>query len=266
MQQSSIIAGTPQEPDVPGHGFGRRHERCIRGHVSVVRHEASRQEVARREDRSASYWSGGASEGHRNQQASMMDQLWEELRRQRKVVSDFLGTVRAGDKDYLPQLAAALRVLLLDADYPVLLDAAKSLNMDLRIWGPEAEDRPGVIFAFLAFACSWDRPLDTEAFQYFLTEYLVMPIGNSGGQPYSMAQLIKWTSNKEGGAHFDPKKPRTYLGARQDLEIHYAPGGVGPRRRVGSVDQATRALCQMADYVLHAADHLLAVRATWDRS
>jgi hypothetical protein len=113
-------------------------------------------------------------------------------------------------------IATQLRVLLCDADFPMLLTYAKDRDITLRVWGPRP---PGsglttkLLFGWNALVASW-QPV-SAGFEMSIEEYLDTGVavttlpGEQAGRAYSPRQIIKWVANKEGGAHFSFDKPAT---------------------------------------------------------
>lgn len=117
-------------------------------------------------------------------------------------------------------LATQLRVLLCDADTPILLSYAKATGRQLRIWGPTPvpERLQKHIAIELNFEIASVAPF-YGATQYDLAQFLDIPIGFSPvrafhlenpGEAYSARKIIKWVANKEGFAHLDFKKPKAF--------------------------------------------------------
>ncbi len=119
---------------------------------------------------------------------------------------------------YLP-IAGVLRVMLCDAERPILLAFAEDQKVPLRVWGPRPARKPmhpALLFSFNALICSWDQVGD--AYEMSIEDFLDTPLavasiatpdGQGAGSPYTPRQVIKWAANKEGVAHFDLDKPAT---------------------------------------------------------
>ncbi len=125
--------------------------------------------------------------------------------------------------DYL-LLAGILRVQLCDADWPVLLRYADYRCRNLYIYAqpgiPKGLER-GLVFAPPVTTCS-RHPL--ASFRRMTIEFFLdNPIGYSlVGDPkseYPSVSVtprgwIKWTANKDGMAHFDPRPPLAHEGTK----------------------------------------------------
>jgi hypothetical protein len=118
--------------------------------------------------------------------------------------------------DFHIPIATQLRVLLCDADLPMLLTYARAEALDLHVWGPRpsgAKMRTELLFSFDALVASWvpvpgafEMSIDT----FLDTGVAVITLpGEQDGRAYSPRQIIKWVANKEGGAHFSFDRPAT---------------------------------------------------------
>lgn len=121
---------------------------------------------------------------------------------------------------YLP-IAGQLRVLLCDADTPILLSYAKTKGVHLKVWAPiplpdSLRDRlvlglnfnvAGWTPFFQSCPMSIEKFLDSEI-------GFALALNNQNARPYTPRQVIKWVANKEGIAHLDFKKPQTLLGLK----------------------------------------------------
>ena len=119
---------------------------------------------------------------------------------------------------HLP-IAGILRVMLCDADTPVLLVFAREQGVPLRVWAASPALKPfhtDLLFAFHALICSWDSVADGH--EMSIEDFLDTPVGVASiatpdgmgaGSPYTPRQVIKWAANKEGVTHFDLDKPAT---------------------------------------------------------
>src|SRR3989442_8021036 len=157
------------------------------------------------------------------------------------------------------QIAGQLRVLLCDGELPILIRYARERGVPLRVWGPRSPRQsahPPLFFAFYALVASWDKLAD--AYEMSIEEFLDPPIGVASvapadglgpGSPYTPRQVIKWAANKEGVAHLDLDKPATLESLKAS---QYRRGEV-----VTEEMELRRVLYQIADWALHAIDHVL---------
>jgi len=117
------------------------------------------------------------------------------------------------NSDYI-LLAGILRVLLCDANVPILISYAKEKKVPLGIvyyptqieTNPELFKNSALYLNHNSSLPHWDslRTGDTIDIEKFLDK----PIGVSG-QTYTARKIIKWVANKEGISHLDFKKPAT---------------------------------------------------------
>lgn len=121
---------------------------------------------------------------------------------------------------YLP-IAGQLRVLLCDADVPILLKYANAKGIVLKVWAPVPLPdslKDGLVFYMNLNVASW-TPLFRSR-QMLIEDFLDAEIGYSlslssqDAKPYTPRQIIKWVANKEGISHLDFKKPQTLLGLK----------------------------------------------------
>jgi hypothetical protein len=148
-------------------------------------------------------------------------------------------------------------VLLLDKSHPVLFEAARARGLGLTIWGPVT--KPREVF-HISFVLASSTPLGSGYQSYILEDYLDVEVGLLGHEHHTPRKVIQWVSNKDGGAHYDPEKPR-------GLREIKAPLGLSIRRidpSTGAVsdhpwphDEGVRLLVQLAQYVLDAIKQLV---------
>ena len=114
-----------------------------------------------------------------------------------------------------------LRVLLCDADIPILLNYANEKETKLKVWAPvplPESLKDGLVFLMNLNIASWTPFFRSR--QMLIKDYLDTEIGYSlslnsqDAKPYTPKQVIKWVANKEGIAHLDFKKPQTLLGLK----------------------------------------------------
>lgn len=176
---------------------------------------------------------------------------FQELQRQCKFIRHNLDQIDGGDLDFHIPLAGNLRVLLCDRKHPVLLKILELLEVNRRVWGPPPFDLDETPGSYLWVGPLADRNAPAgppRSVQYEIREFLDTPLGKVGGQVFTPKKLIKWTANREGLAHYDPKKPKTY----RDLK------SLGPIHLSTSADEAQRTLAELGRWVLAVSKGLLA--------
>jgi hypothetical protein len=158
---------------------------------------------------------------------------------------------------HLP-IAGILRVLLCDAEVPILLRFAKAQGKVLRIWAPRPAREPmdpDLLFYFKAFVCSWEPY--PEGYEMSIEEFLVTPIGVASlptpdgrgtAGSYSAKQVIKWTANKEGVSHLDFDKPATL----ENLKASTYQRG----ETITTAIEIRRVIYAVGEWTLNAVEHL----------
>lgn len=156
-----------------------------------------------------------------------MAQLARTLHGHALVLERLLGADDYWVHDLHVTVATQLRVLLCDRDLPTLLAFAHQKGVRLRIWGPRP---PGsglntdLLFSWTALVASWTPVPD--GYEMSIEDYLDTGIAvilvAGQGRAFSPRQIIKWVSNKEGGAHFSFDKPFTLQMLKQSK---WATGG-----------------------------------------
>jgi len=149
-----------------------------------------------------------------------LQRLERSLRRHRVELLERLQHPDPESTDRYVPIAGQLRVLLCDAELPILITVAEQKNVALRIWGPlrpNAPRPPGAFLPYLRLIAGWDPIPDGH--EMSVQEYLDTAIGGvpvqvGTGQGervswYTPRQLIKWVANKEGAAHLDLTLPAT---------------------------------------------------------
>jgi len=109
--------------------------------------------------------------------------------------------------------------MLCDADCPTLLVLADQVGVELKAWGPypaEYINKRPPSFAFNALVVSPVPELgahEMDARTFLGAPLGAVSLGEAGPQMqrawYTARQIIKWAANKDGPAHFDPKRPAT---------------------------------------------------------
>lgn len=170
------------------------------------------------------------------------------------------------------QVAGQLRVLLCDADVPILLAYAAAKGLSLRIWGPNPPgfDARRVLFQMTALVAS-AHPVP-ESYEMTIETYLDTVVGvvalpvQVGSVPQSIAytprQLIKWVANKEGVAHLDLNPPAgltAIQGAITTAGSVSLVGGDGSRIDFGATDQflVRSSILQIAQWAERAIEAVL---------
>jgi hypothetical protein len=112
---------------------------------------------------------------------------------------------------YLP-IAGQLRVLLCDAQVPILLTYAGAKGFPLYVWGPRPLSemlKEQLAWMMNLQLASW-VPYEPRSYRYTIQDFLDLPIGReivatgsscNEGKDYTPRQLIKWIANKEGVCH-----------------------------------------------------------------
>ncbi len=150
-----------------------------------------------------------------------LSRLAKALRMQRSHIDVLLQHPDRDFDNFHLALAGVLRSMLCDRDKSTLLVLAREISMDLRVWGPfpaHATTTRPPDFVFKALTMSATPEFNTH--EMSIDEYLDAPIGaisvsrpgetHLSSQWYSPCQLIKWTANKEGPTHFDPKSSAAF--------------------------------------------------------
>ena len=129
--------------------------------------------------------------------------------------------------DFHVSLAGVLRSMLCDRDSSTLLMLASELGMDLRVWGPyppSANHEVPPTWAMDALIASADPAAD--GYEMSLAEYMGAPIGvvppdafSRRGTWYTPRELIRWTADKEGAAHLDPKRHPSLSSIAGSIEV-----------------------------------------------
>ncbi|MDI6051048.1 hypothetical protein QLS31_14550 [Flavobacterium sp. XS2P24] len=142
--------------------------------------------------------------------------LLEVLKRNQLQLEGFLTDPRRDEKDLHYTIAGQLRVLLCDADVPVLLRYAAESNVALKVWAAYPAGfkyrTDKAIFSFNALIASYYPEYD--AYEMSIEDFLDTEIGAvpkvdkisnivSGTIAYTPRKLIKWISNKDGVTHLE---------------------------------------------------------------
>jgi hypothetical protein len=151
-----------------------------------------------------------------------IDRLAKALRMQKAHLAALLEHPERDASDFHLALAGVLRSMLCDGKNSTLLEMARQLDLDLRVWGPfppsaVSEEPPAM--AFTALVASATPVFDS--YEMSVAEYVDAPIGASptslpGEFPpksmwYTPRQLIKSAADKEGPAHLDPKPAPSFV-------------------------------------------------------
>jgi hypothetical protein len=148
-----------------------------------------------------------------------LEQLEAALRQHMELLEDALGRDDFLESPRYLSVAAQLRVLLCDADIPILLRYATEKGKPLFVWCPPPFPEsllPGLASLISPCRCGWEKTMPADE-QHLVGDFLDMPIGyepvsdpigNKTMRPYTPRQLIKWLSNKEGACHLDLNKPQ----------------------------------------------------------
>ena len=150
-----------------------------------------------------------------------ISELRKVLKKHHTLLSSYLENKNILETEFYLPIAAQLRVLLCDNETPILLTYANLTNQILHIYGPRK--LPRFLLKNLLYHTNYkianSVPFGPICKKYEINEYLDLPIGhisidksNLNGLPqsYTVTQLIKWVSNKEGICHLDFKKPGTF--------------------------------------------------------
>jgi hypothetical protein len=186
------------------------------------------------------------------------------LRHQQQCIRHCLQQIRNGDREWRLQLATSLRVLLVDEEHPVLLEAAERHGVPLIVYGPERHGCNGEIWG-ISFGLAAIKPSGAASTAYGLREYLDVPVGMLGPAAHTPRQIIKWVANKDGGAHFDYKKPATLkeLQAPSVLQIRTHDWQTGKTStRPWPHDESLTLLLQLGGCVDHWITELLRSAST----
>jgi hypothetical protein len=202
--------------------------------------------------------------------ADQMPNVERSLRHHRALLAKLLKDPDRDAHDHHLAIAVHLRVLLCDTTYiPILIDYAKAKGILLRVWGPNpagAKPHKGAVFSINFLVAAWDR---AGGYHLPIEEYLKAPLGatpirkkefetnpdapGAYGLTYTPCQLIKWTANKEGAAHYDPEKPATFESFKNSYVVTKVPSdGTEPDAFL-----LRDAMYQLADWAIHAIDYVL---------
>lgn len=118
------------------------------------------------------------------------------------------------------QVAVQLRVLLCDADCPILLRYADDKMVNLYVYGPVQYPprlRNHMVLHLSAQIIGRDPFVGSRAYDlrsFLDTTVHVVPVrafrDAKPGEDVTPRKLIKWVANKDGFAHFDFDKPRAF--------------------------------------------------------
>ena len=197
--------------------------------------------------------------------------LAEAVRNQRSILRALLEHPDRDPDNFHFQMAGVLRSMLCDSQWPTLVRFAQEFSVSLRVWGPyppAAIDKSPPDFSFNALVASTQPVLG--GYEMSIEEYLGAPIGaiavpvGKTMKPtwYTPQQIIKWTANKEGPAHFDPNLPATYQGVGSAWKVvgsvtMHGPQGSTQIKKNDNI-QLRIALIQIAQWSIVAADEVLA--------
>ncbi len=188
-----------------------------------------------------------------------LDELRAALVRHRRWLMKCLGDPERETTDLHLQIAGQLRVLLCDADLPILLRYAECQDIKLCVWTNRPANEPveaDLLFSFNALIASWQPVKD--AYEMPIQDFLDTPIGVASiptpdglgaGSGYTPRQVIKWVANKEGVAHLNLDKPTTLRSLKAST---YRSGG-----KVVEGVEVRRIIYQIASWCLHAINHML---------
>jgi hypothetical protein len=148
-------------------------------------------------------------------------ELERALRDHQTLLSDYLCRDDINESlHYLP-IAAQLRVLLCDADMPILLRYANEKGIDLKVWAPlplPDSLKDGLVFQMnlnVANCAPFFRSRQMLIEDFLDTEIgYALSVNAQDAKVYTPRQVIKWVANKDGVAHLDFRKPQTFIGLK----------------------------------------------------
>lgn len=201
--------------------------------------------------------------------------LVKTMRMQAGTLTALLNHSERDELDFHVALAGPLRSMLCDSDWPTLLKLAEALGKSPKVWGPHApSDRAKKAPTFYMNALTVSAEQVAFSHEMSIAEFLDAPVGAVGvidqvtGKPkghwYTPRQLIKWTANKDGPSHFDPKTPATYTAIADSSLITIGevsmvgPGGESALTRSDNLP-LRMALLQIAQVTMIIANDLLSL-------
>ncbi len=159
-----------------------------------------------------------------------ISRLAQALRTQMETLRALLEHANRDEYNFHLTLAGHIRSMLCDAKWPTLIALAGELSLSLKVWGPyppEAMNMRPPNFAMNPLTVSTQPAI--LSYEMTLREFLDAPIGavsipdtqtgNMRATWYTPKDLIKWSANKEGPAHFNPKPHPTFQAIASSLEV-----------------------------------------------
>jgi|GEM_PF-2977935 len=144
-----------------------------------------------------------------------------EFKKQLGFIQSSFKSYRAGDYDEAARLATTLRVMFHHTD------RSRSLIDYLGWWDRKiistVADMSGCVTQGLVFSLPihYENGMPKTFEEYSISEWWNQEIVLKEDIRPTRGQIIKWTANKDGGTHYDPKQPASYLHAKKMLKFKH---------------------------------------------